>query len=150
MRLTVATPLAIVIDTDDVAHLRAEDETGAFGILHGHADFLTALEISVVIWRDSKGAEHYLAVRAGMLEVKHGEDIGIATREAVPGDDLAKLEADVLTRFRRNLAEEKAARLDAERLYLSAIRQIYRLVRPGQAISPQHSAAQSGRLSDDA
>ena len=43
MRLTVTTPLAIVAEADDVAHLRAEDDTGAFGILPGHADFLTAL-----------------------------------------------------------------------------------------------------------
>ena len=53
MRLTVTTPLAIVVEADDVAHLRAEDETGAFGILPGHADFLTALAVSVVTWRDS-------------------------------------------------------------------------------------------------
>ncbi|HXZ68738.1 MAG TPA: F0F1 ATP synthase subunit epsilon [Alphaproteobacteria bacterium] len=132
MRLIVATPLAIVIDTDEVVHVRAEDPTGAFGILRGHAEFLTALEISVVSWRDEKGVEHYVAVRGGMLEVKHGEEISIATREAVPGDDLAKLEDEVLVRFRRNLADEKAARMDAERLYLSAMQRIYRLVRPAK------------------
>ena len=130
MRLSVATPLAIVIDTNDVVHLRAEDATGAFGILRGHADFLTALEISVVSWRDSKGQEHHVAVRGGMLEVKRGEEIAVATREAVAGDDLGKLEDEVLVRFRRNLADEKAARIDAERLYLSAMQRIYRLVRP--------------------
>jgi F0F1-type ATP synthase epsilon subunit len=47
MRLTVSTPLAVVVDADDVAHLRAEDETGAFGIMPDHADFLTVLTISV-------------------------------------------------------------------------------------------------------
>ncbi len=149
MRLTITTPLAIVIDTDDVVHVRAEDETGSFGILKGHADFLTALEISVVIWRDGKGAEHYVAVRGGMFEVENGEEISIATREAVPGDDLAKLEADVLSGFRHTLAEEKAARLDAERLYLSAIRRIYRLVRPGNMTLPHQGAAEHNRLSDD-
>ena len=55
----VATPLAIIAEADDVAHLRAEDETGAFGILPGHADFLTALSISVASWRDRTGAEHH-------------------------------------------------------------------------------------------
>ena len=59
MKLTVTTPLAIVVEADDVAHLRAEDETGAFGILPGHADFLTALAVSVVSWRDERGAEHH-------------------------------------------------------------------------------------------
>ena len=69
MNLTVTTPLAIVAEADDVAHLRAEDETGAFGILSGHADFLTALAVSVVTWRDRRGTEHHVAVRGGMLEV---------------------------------------------------------------------------------
>jgi F-type H+-transporting ATPase subunit epsilon len=55
VRLTVTTPLAIIVEAGDVAHLRAEDETGAFGILSGHADFLTALAVSVVSWRDGRG-----------------------------------------------------------------------------------------------
>ena len=129
MRLTIATPLAIVIEASDVAHLRAEDDTGAFGILPGHADFLTALAVSVASWRDDRGAEHYVAVRGGMLEVRDGNTIAIATPEAVAGDDLHRLESDVLAKFRRQLVEEQAARTDAQRLYLAAIRQIVRFLR---------------------
>lgn len=131
MRLTVTTPLAIIVNAEDVTHLRAEDETGAFGILTGHADFLTALAVSVVSWRDGQGAEHHIAVHGGMLEVRGGKTIAIATREAVPGDDLHRLESEVLARFRRQLAEEQKARKDAQRLYLAAIRQIYHFLRPG-------------------
>ena len=129
MRLTISTPLAIVIEAGDVAHLRAEDETGAFGILPGHADFLTALAVSVASWRDDRGAEHHVAVRGGMLEVRNGDTIAIATPEAVAGDDLHRLEVEVLARFRRQLVEERAARTDAQRLYLAAIRQITRFLR---------------------
>ncbi|MPZ35723.1 MAG: F0F1 ATP synthase subunit epsilon [Rhodospirillales bacterium] len=131
MRFTVTTPLAIIVDTDDVTHLRAEDETGAFGILTGHADFLTALAVSVVSWCNGQGAEHHVAVHGGMLEVRGGGTIAIATREAVPGDDLHRLESEVLVRFRRQLGEEQAARQDARRLYLAAIRQISHFLRPG-------------------
>jgi len=129
VRLSVTTPLAIVAEADNVVHLRAEDESGAFGILAGHADFLTALAVSVVSWRDDRGAEHHIALRGGMLEVRGGDTIAIASPEAVPGDDLHHLEADVLTGFRRRLAEEQAARTDARRLYLAAIRQIVRFIR---------------------
>jgi F-type H+-transporting ATPase subunit epsilon len=129
MRLSVATPLAIVVEADNVAHLRAEDDTGVFGILPGHADFLTALAVSVVSWRDEGGAEHHIAVRGGMLEVRGGNAIAIASPEAVPGDDLHRLEAEVLVGFHRQLAEEQVARTDAERLYLAAIRQIARFLR---------------------
>ena len=129
MKLVIAAPLAIVIETNDVVHLRAEDETGAFGILPRHADFLTALAISVVSWRDAGGAEHHAAVRGGMLEVRDGNRITVATREAVRGDDLHRLETDVLAAFRRDHEEERAARTDAQRLYLAAIRQICRQLR---------------------
>ena len=129
MRLTVVTPLAILADSSDVAQLRAEDETGAFGILPGHADFLTALSVSVVSWRDRGGAEHHIAVRGGMLEVRDGNEIAVVTREAVPGDDLHRLETEVLAAFRHGLQDEQAARTDAQRLYLAAIRQICHFLR---------------------
>jgi F-type H+-transporting ATPase subunit epsilon len=129
MKLTVATPLAVVVASNDVAHLRAEDATGAFGILPGHADFLTALSLSVASWRDDAGAEHHVALRGGMLEVRGGDTISIASPDAVPGDDLHRLESEVLARFHRQLAEEQAARADAARLYLAAIRQIVRFLR---------------------
>ena len=129
MRLTVATPLAIVVEAEDVAHLRGEDETGAFGILAGHADFLTALAVSVLSWRDAGGAEYHIAVQGGMLEVRDGRTIAVATRQAIASDDLHKLETEVLAAFRQASDEEKAARIDAERLYLAAIRQICRFLR---------------------
>ena len=132
MRLSVATPLAIVIEVSDVAHLRAEDDTGAFGILLGHADFLTALAVSVVTWRDESGIEHHVALRGGMLEVRDGDTIAIATPEAVTSEDLHRLEVEVLDTFRRELLEEQAARTDARRLYLAAIRQIARFLRGGE------------------
>lgn len=130
MNLTVSTPLAIVTKADNIAHLRAEDDTGAFGILRGHADFLTALAISVVSWRDEHGDEHHIAVRGGMLAVSGGNTITIATREAVADDNLHRLETEVLASFPRRSEEEVTARTDAQRLYLAAIRQIYRFLRP--------------------
>jgi F-type H+-transporting ATPase subunit epsilon len=129
MRLVVTTPLALVTEADDVVSLRAEDETGSFGILPGHADFLTALSVSVVSWRDRLGAEHHLAVRGGMFEVRGGAAITIATREAVVSDDLHHLESEVLASFRRMIEEERTARIDAQRLYLAAIRQICRFLK---------------------
>jgi F-type H+-transporting ATPase subunit epsilon len=131
MKLTIATPLAILVETGDVVHLRAEDETGSFGILAGHADFLTALAVSVVTWRGQCGTEHHAALRGGMLEVRGGSEIAVATPEAVLDDDLHRLEIEVLADFRRAFAEEQAARTGTQRLYIAAIRQIYRLLRPG-------------------
>jgi F-type H+-transporting ATPase subunit epsilon len=148
----VTTPLAIITEADDVVHLRGEDETGAFGILPGHADFLTALALSVVSWRNVEGAEHHLAVRGGMLEVRGGNSITIATREAVAGDDLHRLETEVLATFRRRSEDERVARTDAQRLYLAAIREIYRFLKAERAPAVPGRPApgpRAGRVSDD-
>jgi F-type H+-transporting ATPase subunit epsilon len=146
VKLTITTPLAIVVEADGVAHLRAEDETGAFGILPGHADFVTALAVSVVTWRDDHRLEHHIAVRGGILEVHDGEAIAIATPEAGLSDDLHRLEAEVLARFHQQIAAEQAARTDAQRLYLAALRQIVRFLRAESA--PMMRAMPGNRLGD--
>ena len=130
LRLLVTTPMEIVLDRDDAEHIRAEDDTGTFGILHGHADFLTALATSVITWRDTAGAEHYVAIRGGILSVRDGETVEVATREALTGDDLAVLEEAVLTRFHEETGVEEITRAEARRLQLAAIRQICRYLRP--------------------
>ena len=150
MKLTIVTPLEIIVDAADVGHLRAEDETGAFGLLPGHADFLTELTISVVTWRDDAGTEHHVAVRGGMLSVRDGKVLKIATREAVPGDDLQRLETEVLDRFRRHVSEEQSARTDAHRLYLAAIQQIISALRPDSPGFPGQGFARENLPGDGA
>jgi F-type H+-transporting ATPase subunit epsilon len=130
MRLTVCTPLAVVVESHDVVHVRAEDDSGAFGILPHHADFLTVLALSVLTWRDAQGGERHVALRGGVLEVRGGDAVFVATREAVEGDDLHQLEREVVSRFHSERAAEQAARVDAQRLYLAAVRQIVRYLRP--------------------
>jgi F-type H+-transporting ATPase subunit epsilon len=130
MRLRIVTPLAIVVDDDSVLSLRAEDGSGCFGILPRHADFLTSLSVSVVSWRRGDGALHCCAVRRGVLSIMRGVDISIATREAVPGDDLATLERTVLDRFNADMETERMERVEHTRLQLTAIRQIMRRLRP--------------------
>lgn len=122
--LKISTPVAVVVADDDVFQVRAEDFSGGFGIRPGHADFLTALVPCVIRWRLPKGAQFYCAVRGGVLTVRGGSEVAIATRDAVAADDLARLERDVLTRFAREQQEEDAARTATRKLQLSAIRQL--------------------------
>jgi F-type H+-transporting ATPase subunit epsilon len=133
MRLLIATPSAIVVDLHDIVALRAEDESGEFGILPNHAEFVTALAISVVGWRRKGGTAGYCAVRGGLLTVANGETVSIATREAVTGDDLATLEAIVRTRLAAEAEEDRLARAHAEQLRVRAIRQIIGYLRPEPA-----------------
>ena len=135
MRLEIITPLELALRADAVTQVRAEDSSGAFGILERHADFLTVLTASVLTWRDVTG-EHYAAVRGGMLSVRNGRLVSVATPEAVRGEDLHHLEREVLTRFQGELEEERAAHSEAQRLHLAAMRQIMRLLRPEPGHAP--------------
>ncbi|HEX2939862.1 MAG TPA: F0F1 ATP synthase subunit epsilon [Rhodopila sp.] len=129
MRLLITDPTAVVVDSGDVESLRAEDESGSFGILAGHADLLTVLTVSVVSWRHTDGREGFCAVRRGVLSVRGGQEIAIATREAQLGDDAATLEASVLARFRADAEAERAGRVAALRLQTQAVRRIVEALR---------------------
>jgi F-type H+-transporting ATPase subunit epsilon len=130
MKLRIVTPLAVVVDEDGILAVRAEDSSGSFGILPGHADFLTSLTLSVVSWKRANSSRFYCAVRHGAFSVSGGREVSIATREAVVGDDLATLEGAVLARFHADLEAERSERVDSARLQLAAIRQIMRHLRP--------------------
>lgn len=130
MRLLITTPTAVVVDEHDVNAVRAEDESGSFGILDGHAEFLTALAISVVSWRQADGRQRFCAVRRGVLSVVDGDEVAIATREAIVGDDLDRLERVVLTKFHEAIEAERAVRTESLQLQMRAIRQIVRYLRP--------------------
>jgi F-type H+-transporting ATPase subunit epsilon len=130
MRLLITTPSAVVVDDSDVTAVRAEDETGSFGILARHADFLTVLTVSVVAWHRADYRRRYCAVRRGVLRVESGREVAVATREAIVGDDLDHLEQVVLTQLRDALDAERTARTESLQLQMKAIRQIVRYLRP--------------------
>ena len=128
MRLVVTTPHATVVDAE-ILHVRAEDESGAFGVMKGHADFLTALSICVLVYRDLDGREHFVAVRSGLLTVTGGSRVQVLTREAVASDDLPSLERGVLARFRRSAADERRARAGAGNLEAALLTRVADYVR---------------------
>lgn len=130
MRLLITTPTTVVVDRNDIESVRAEDESGGFGILTGHADFLTALALSVVGWRQTDGGRGFCAVRRGVLTVRGGREVAIATRQAVIGDDLDRLETEVLAEFRHAGEAERSARTESMQLHMRAIREIIKYLRP--------------------
>ena len=129
MRLRIVTPLLVAVD-EDIDSLRAEDASGGFGILTGHAPFLTALAISIVSWRKAE-RERFCAVRGGVMTVGAETAIDIATREAVAGDTLATLDTEVLARFQSDADEERTEHVETVRLQLNAIRRMISRLRSG-------------------
>lgn len=129
MKLRIATPAAVVVDAADVGYIRAEDATGAFGIQPGHADFVTALAVSVLSYRDASGAERFVAVRGGVLRVSRGAVIEVATREAVVSDSLDVLRHAIATELNARAHAEAQARTRAAQLNVALVRNLYRYVR---------------------
>jgi F-type H+-transporting ATPase subunit epsilon len=130
LHLTVTTPAQILVKSDDVVAVRAEDQSGSFGILPGHADLLTALAPSVVRWRTADGATHFCAVRGGVFTVSAGHNVAVACREGVLGDSLEELEAKVRAVRAQQTEADRKARVEQVRMHALAVRQLLRYLRP--------------------
>lgn len=131
LHLTVTTPSQILVDSGDVAAVRAEDGSGNFGILPGHADLMTALVPSVLRWRTTDGAAHFCAVGGGVFTVSAGRKISVACREGVLGASLEDVEAKVRTLRAQQIEADRKARVEQVRLHALAVRQLLRYLRPG-------------------
>lgn len=72
-------------------------------------------------------------MRGGLLTVTGGNQVSVAAREAVPGDDLAALEALVRGRLSSEAEAERRAGAHTEQLRIQALRQIIGYLRPERA-----------------
>lgn len=146
LRLTIATPSEMLIDCPDVVAFRGEDMTGSFGILPGHADFLTALAPCVVRWRTADGRRRFCAISSGVLRVVDGNYVGVACREGELGDALETLEAHVRATREARADAVRRARVEQTRLNARAIREILTYLRPRKPDMTGHT--DGARVSD--
>jgi F-type H+-transporting ATPase subunit epsilon len=123
LHLVIAAPDAILADRN-IRTLRAETHDGAFGIWPGHTDLVATLPPSVLHLEEESGHKTYCALRNGVLLVSKGTQIEIACREALLGDDLPKLEAQVIAMRSQNLDARRRAQVEQTRLQAKAIRQM--------------------------
>lgn len=144
LHLTITTPSSVLVDRGDVVSVRAEDESGGFGILPNHADLLTVLPPSVLRWRGADRVEHYCVVDGGVFSVTEGRKVAVACRQGTVGDDLEKLEADVAAMRAEETDVARRARTEQTRLHARAVRQLMRYLRPGHAAGMPAAAEMRG------
>jgi F-type H+-transporting ATPase subunit epsilon len=135
LRLTISTPSTILVADVDIVALRAEDDSGSFGILPGHADFLTVLKPTVLRWRAADGIEHFCAVEEGVFRVSDGSRVNIACRNGVLGDSLADLQAHIDAAHAQRIDSGRKARVEETRLHAQAVRQLLRYLRPASSVN---------------
>ncbi len=136
LSLSITTPLDVLFRADDIRSFRARDGSGEFGILPGHADFLTVLNACVARWQDAAGKTSYCAVRGGVLTVSGGSAIGIACREGILSDDLAALEQAIAQQRAGDIEASSRARVSEAKLHAKAVRQIMRRL-AGRGVTDQ-------------
>ena len=131
MRLLITDPLAVVADRTDVTSLRAEDESGGFGILTGHADLADRVAglggvLAACGRRGLLRRAARRAVRARRAGHRHRHEGG-----ACAATTSTTLEASVLVRFRAEAEAERTGRVDEHAAAApSAIRRIVEALRP--------------------
>ncbi|MEQ9462450.1 MAG: F0F1 ATP synthase subunit epsilon [Haliea sp.] len=124
LSLSITTPLKIVLQETSIASLRGEDSSGGFGILPGHGDFVTVIDAGVLRWRGATGRWRYCAVRGGVFTVIGGREVHVACRDAVTGDDLTTLQAQVARTRAERVDTARSTRTGAARLHARAIRRL--------------------------
>lgn len=120
MRLEVITPMAVCVDRP-VRRIVAEGPEGRFGMLPGHIDFVSALVPGILLYETEDGSERFVAVNSGTL-VKCSDEVRVAVRGAVEGDDLGALRKRVEAEFRQHDEEERDARAALARLEAGMVR----------------------------
>ena len=125
MRLKVVLPTKILIETAAIKVI-AEAENGIFCLLPRHIDFVATLIPSLLSFVSPQGQEQFFAIDQGIL-IKHGDEVTVATQNAVPGGDLGMLKKTVEQQFHLIDEREKTARSVLEKLEVNTIRHFIQL-----------------------
>lgn len=104
-KLNIVTPNQIL--EREITYIRFKDETGFFGILKGHIDFLTVLVPSLCYYRDINDREIFLAVDRGILNVREGV-VFLTSREVFESEDAESLSEKIDKTILKRAESEKA------------------------------------------
>ena len=107
MRLEIVTPYSRVLDME-VDEVTATGKIGEFGVLPGHAPFLTSLKIGELVYKNNGISEH-MALNWGYFEIRDDKIIVLVeTAETAEQIDLERAKAAL------GRAEEALKKLTAE------------------------------------
>ncbi|UCF66477.1 MAG: F0F1 ATP synthase subunit epsilon [Acidobacteriota bacterium] len=125
LTLEIATPTRLAV-SDTADEVVAPGIQGYFGVLPGHAPFLTTLGVGEVMYRTGRD-EHYLAVSGGFAEVRHDKVIILADTAERPEEiDRARAER-ARERAERRLSGRSQDEIDYARAAAALARALTRL-----------------------
>jgi len=125
LTLEIATPMRLVV-SEQVDEVVAPGIEGYFGVLPGHAPFLTTLGIGVVTYRNGR-EEHQLAIAGGFAEVRNDKVIILADTAERPEEiDRARAERSK-ERAERRISGRTQEDVDFARCQIALARALTRL-----------------------
>ena len=125
LTLEIATPMRLVV-SETVDEVVAPGIEGYFGVLPGHAPFLTTLGVGVVTYRIGRD-ERQLAIAGGFAEVRNDKVIILADSAERPEEiDRARAER-ARERAERRLSGRGQEEVDYARAQISLTRALARL-----------------------
>lgn len=111
---------------DDVTSFVGADASGSFGLLAGHADFMTVLSAGLARFRRAAGDWTYLACPGALLHFTGGE-LQLATRRYLCGADYARLSSLLTSQFGMEEAALRAVKDNFARLEQDLYRRLKQL-----------------------
>jgi F-type H+-transporting ATPase subunit epsilon len=125
LSLEITTPMRLVV-AEQVDEVVAPGIEGYFGVLPGHAPFLTTLGVGVVTYRIGRD-EHQLAVAGGFAEVRNDKVIILADSAERP-DEIDRARAErARERVERRLSGRTQEEVDYARCQAALARALTRL-----------------------
>ncbi|MGH7276977.1 MAG: F0F1 ATP synthase subunit epsilon [Candidatus Rokuibacteriota bacterium] len=130
LTLEIATPTRLAV-SEPVDEVVAPGIEGYFGVLPGHAPFLTTLGIGEVMYRAGRDERH-LAVAGGFAEVRNDKVIILADSAERP-DEIDRSRAErAKERAERRLSSRSSEEVDFARAAAALARALTRLQTAGR------------------
>lgn len=112
----------------EITYLKLRDESGYFGIMAGHGEFLTVLEPGLGSYKDATGRVQYFALDGGFLLVEK-EKVVLSVYEFFEGEspeELLQLISETIRK--RKESEERYRRLikEIEETFVKRALEVYR------------------------
>ena len=117
---------------DQVSSFVGWDESGCFGLMANHCDFMTFLEFGLANFKH-RNSWHYIALPTALLTCRNNL-IEMTTRHYLISSDIDEVEQSLLTQIRSE--EEQLANLkqNLEGIEQEIMRRLWQLSREGYAL----------------
>ncbi|KAA6183487.1 F0F1 ATP synthase subunit epsilon [Thiohalocapsa marina] len=116
---------------DAVRSFVGTDATGSFGLLAGHACFMTILELGLARLRHADGRLEYLALPGALVDFRDNQLV-LSTRRYYRDPDYARISALLRERLAAEEQDLAALRDSLQRLEREMLRRLWELGRGGE------------------